>query len=408
MIKKIISLCLAICLALPLGGCWSRKELGQLAIVLAAGIDRAPNGSILLTLQIARPKAFSSGSQNSSGGPSNNTWIVSRSGETVMDAQRNLETKVSRRLYWGHDVILILGEQLAREGLSQAIDFFNRSPAVRETTWVFITAGKASDIINSHSQLENTSAQSAGDMARAGIGIPIMIKDLTMALASYGTNPVIPRLELTPSGNPQGSGMLENIPGADGENPKVTKVHAEVTVIGTGVFKNDKLVGWLDLMETRGLLWLRNEIKQGEITVNSITEPHKHISVRINQGKTEVEPFYDGKNVWFDVKFTMEGELLEQQSNEKLTDAKYYQAIEKEVADQIDLRARETLEKAQHVYGVDIFSFGQAFHRKYKKDWAVIKSQWNEIFATAEVNIQAKATIRRTGLNTNKLIRKAH
>lgn len=402
MIKKIISLCLTICLVLPLGGCWSRKELNELAIVLAAGIDRAPNGNILLTLQIARPQAFSSGSQKSSGTQNNNTWVVSHTGETIMDAQRYLETKVSRQLYWGHDIILVFGEQLAREGLGQDIDFFSRSPDVRETTWILIAQGKASDVLNSHSQLENTSAQSVGDMARAGIGMPVMLKDLTMALASYGNNPAIPRIALTPSGIPQGTGMLENIPEAGEENQKATKVHAEVTVTGTGVFKGDKLIGWLDLMETRGLLWLRNEMKKGEITVNSKTEHSKHLSVRINKAKTEVEPFYDGKNVWFEVNLIMEGELLEQQSNEKLTDKKYYQAIEQEVADQIKLKAQDTLDKAQHVYGVDIFSFGEAFHRKYKKDWGVMKNHWDEIFATAEVNIQAKATIRRTGLNTNK------
>ena len=401
MIKKIISLFLAIFFVLPLGGCWSRKELNELAIIMAAGIDRAPNNQILLTLQIARPSAFSSGSQKS-GTQNNNTWVIAQTGETVMDAERYLDSKISRRLYWGHDIILIFGEQLARDGLNQVIDYFSRSPEVRETPWVLLAKGKASDVINSHSQLENTSAQSVGDIARTGTIMPVMLKDLMMDLASYGTNPVIPGIELTPSGTPQGPEMLENIPEANGENQKATKVHAEVTATGTGVFKNDKLVGWLDLKDTRGLLWLRNKMKKDEITVNSKTEPNKHISVRVDKANTEIKPFYDGNNVWFNVNITAECELLEQQSNEKLTDKKYYKAIEKEVSDQITLRTREALDQAQHVYGVDMFSFGEAFHRKYKKDWATMKNNWDEIFASAEVNIKTRATIRRTGLNTNK------
>ncbi|WP_027365814.1 Ger(x)C family spore germination protein [Desulfotruncus alcoholivorax] len=403
MIKKIIGLCLAICLALPLGGCWSRKELNELTIVLAAGVDRAPGGNILLTVQIARPKSFSGGTKKSSGFQENNIWVISQTGETVMDAARYLETKVSRKLYWSHAVILVFGEQLAAQGLRQAINFFSRSPEFRETTWVFVARGKASDVINSHSQLESTSAQSVGNMARSGAGFPVKLKDLSMMLASYGTNPVLPRIELTPSGNPQGPGMQENIPEADGDNQKATQTHAEVTVTGTGVFKDDKLAGWLNLMETRGLLWLRNKMEQGEITINSLKDPGKHISVRVTGAKTKVEPFYDGNNVWFDVKIKMEGDLLEQQSSEKLTESKNYREIEQRVAKEIEQKTRNALDKAQHTYGVDIFSFGQAFHRKYKKDWPAMRNRWNEIFSEAGVSIQVEAKISKTGLTTNRL-----
>lgn len=402
--KKIICLFLIIMIIIFQGGCWSRREINDLAIVLATGVDQAPGGNIRLTVQIARPRAFGGGGQKAVGFEENNVWVVSQDGETVLDAQRYLEAKVSRKIYWGHNVILVFGKEMAQQGLRSAINFFVRSPDARETIWVLAARGKAEDVLNSHSQLENTSAQSAGSMIRSGVSMPVMLKDLSMMLASKGTNPVLPVLELTPSGTPQGPGLKENLPEAPADSKTMKNpVHGEITVTGTAVFKDDKLIGWLDMPETRGLLWLKNKMKKGVITVPSMTEPGKKISVNLTRGSTRVEPFYDGQNIWFDIKIKLEGELLEQQSTEDLTRPEIFKAIKKEMARTIEARARNVLDKAQIDYGVDIFGFGDAFHKKYKKEWALMQDNWNEAFANANTDIKVEAHIRHTGLTTKRI-----
>lgn len=54
--------------------------------------------------------------------------------------------------------------------------------------------------------------------------------------------------------------------------------------------------------------------------------------------------------------------------------------------------------KAQNEFRVDIFGFGDIFHRKYPEEWAKIKHNWNEIFSQADVEIEVKTNIIRTGL----------
>ncbi len=407
MIKKTICLLVIISLIFPLGGCWSRRELNELAIVLAAGVDSTPEGNIVLTVQIARPNAFggSQGSQQTGGKVGqNNVWVVSQEGETVQDATRYLESKVFRHIYWSHAVILVLGEQISKEGIRKAINFFSRSPDVRDQTiWVMVARGQARDILNSHSQLETTSAQSIGSIIQKGVGPPVMYKDLSMMLASKGVNPVLPRIELTLSGIPQGPELYENIPEAQNDQQQSTTTHAEVTLTGTAVFNDDRLVGWLDYHETRGLLWLKNQITRGEITVPSPTEPDKKISIDITRGNTQVEPFYDGQNIWFDVLMGLNGALLEQQSKEELTDPQIFAAIEKNTALSMEANARSAIEKAKYDYGVDIFGFGEAFHRKYKDAWPALEDKWDEAFIGADINIKGEVTIRRTGLITNRM-----
>lgn len=379
-------------LLLALPGCWSRREMSELAIILGAGVDRTPDNKIRITLQLARPAAFAGAAEGGGGVATkqNIVWVVSGTGDTVYEAERNLALKVSRHIYWGHNIILVYGEKIAKEGVRDVSNFFMRNSQPRETTWVLVTRGEARDLLESHSELEKTSAQSIGFLARHRAGFAIMLKDFQMALASRGTNPAAPRVELHTLGEPQGPGMEEHVH------------HQEVAITGTGVFKDDRLVGWLDTSETRGLLWLRGEVEKGIVTVPSPGQPDKLISINIIRGSTRVEPEYDGETIRFNVKMTFEGDLLEQQSTEDLTLPENIAAIEKEIAENIFIKSANVLEKAQGEYGTDVFGFGEAFHRKYKKEWKVLKDHWNEEFTSAEVNIAVEAQLRRTGLLTRR------
>ncbi|TEB07398.1 Spore germination protein B3 precursor [Pelotomaculum schinkii] len=388
MTRKAVSLLLILLTLVCLSGCWSRREMSELAIVMGAGVDRTPDNRIRLTLQLARPGAFGGGAETGAGTAErqNITWVLSETGDTIFEAERNLALKISRRIYWAHDIILVLGEEAAKAGVRDYIDFFMRDPLPRETTWVLVTRGEAKKLLESHSELEKTSAQSIGFLARNKAGFSVMLKDFAMALASRGTNPALPGVELQKLGEPQGSGMEDK------------KQHEEVVITGTGVFKDEYLVGWLDTSETRGLLWLRGEINKGIITVPSPGQPDKLISINVARAKTRVEPEYDGENISFNVTMTFEGELLEQQSSEELTTPDKVEEIETAAAGDVFRKCSATLEKAQGEYGVDIFKFGEAFHRKYKKDWKELKYQWNDAFAKAQVNISVEAHLRRTGL----------
>lgn len=392
MTKKAAFLLLIILPLVLLGGCWSRREISDLAIILGAGVDRTPDNKIRITLQLARPSAFG-GSAEAGGGSApkqNIVWVVSAEGSTILDAERELALKVSRRIYWGHNIILVYGEEIAREGVRNVSNFFIRNPQPRETTWVLITRGEASKILESHSELEKTSAQSLGFLARHRAGFVIMLKDFQMALASRGTNPAAPRVELQAAGVTEGPGMEEH------------QEHKELAITGTGVFKDDRLVGWLDNSETRGLLWLRGEIERGVITIPSPGQPDKLLSLNIIRSNTRVDPSYDGETISFNVKMTLEGDLLEQQSTEDLTKPEKIEAIERAAAMEVLRKSTAALEKAQGEYGTDVFNFGEAFHRKYKKEWKELKDRWNDEFVKAQVHLAVEANVRRTGLTTKR------
>ncbi|OPX89356.1 MAG: Spore germination protein B3 precursor [Pelotomaculum sp. PtaB.Bin117] len=296
--KPLSCLLLLIFMAGILSGCWSRRELSELAIVLGAGIDRTPDGQVMLTLQLAKPSTITGGWGGGARGIEPSAWVVSGTGKTVLDAQKRLATRISRSIYWAHSAILVFGEEAARHGIRRYIDFFLRSPYSRETMWIMVANGEAKDILETCSEMENTSAQDIANLARSRTGYSVNLKDFTIMLANQGTNPIASRIDLIDySINSGGLARAKSV------------MQKGAALTGTAVFHDETLAGFLDESETRGLLWLRGETLKGVISVSSLTEPGKEMSINIIRGATEVQPQYEGESVWFDVKIVIEGDL---------------------------------------------------------------------------------------------------
>lgn len=386
--RRIASLLVILILATSFQhGCWSRKEMNELALALGAAVDRTPDGKFLLTLQFAKPGEFAAGApEGGKGKVSAPVWVVSATGKTIFEAERNLAMQVSRHIYWGHLIVLIIGEKAARHGVREVVSLFLRSPQPRETMWVMVTEGEAKNLLMSQPGLEKSSAQAIGFLARSKAGYSVELKDFAAMLASKGGEPIASRL---------GSLKMVTTPSLGQKTPV-----EEVRISGVAAFKDDKLTGWLDPAETRGLLWLKGEVGKGVVTVPCPGKPEKQLSLEIIRATTKVIPEYRNNKVSFTVRLMLEGDLEEEQCDENLTKPETIKAIEKELRNDVKQKAELALSKAQDEFKADIFGFGEAFHRAHKKEWRKLKDNWNEEFARAEVRISVKAYLRRTGLLT--------
>ncbi|HHV79932.1 MAG TPA: Ger(x)C family spore germination protein [Firmicutes bacterium] len=389
MIKKTAVVLMLAVLSSLLGGCWSRKEISELAIVLGVGVDLLPNDQIRLSVQIAQPGAFYGGGGARGGGMQTASWAVSAEGKTIDEAARYLAMRVPREIYWGHSMILVIGEKMAREGIGLIGDFFNREKEPRETMWLLVAEGEARDVLECGSILEKTSAQAAAFLTRMKTGFAVELREFAEMLASKGVQPVATRVIVKEQGA---------VPCAAQEG--VATAYRQVEVSGLAIFKEDRLVGWLDDYETRGFLWLKGETFKGIITVPSPGDAYKAVSLRLRQAQTKVVPEYDGERIRFSVKIRTEADMVEQQSFEDLAKPEKIKALESLMAEEIRAMATTALEKVQRGYGVDIFGFGDAFHRKYKEDWRRLKDRWDEEFIRAEVSVTVEAHIREIGMLT--------
>ncbi|HEX3030425.1 MAG TPA: Ger(x)C family spore germination C-terminal domain-containing protein [Clostridia bacterium] len=131
-----------------LSGCWNSRELNELSIVTGIGIDKAEiPGNILVTAQIVKPADIKKSSKDG-GGSDTAFWNIKSSSKTVFDAIREFTHETSNKLYVAHTQVIILGRDIAPDGVQKYLDFFMRSHETRPTTIILVSDSTACEVLD--------------------------------------------------------------------------------------------------------------------------------------------------------------------------------------------------------------------------------------------------------------------
>lgn len=363
----------------------------------AAAIDRAalPN-KYMITVQIAKPGALAVATMGGSA-LERPSWLVSSTGDTVFEAIRSLASQSSRRLFWAHSNWLILGEELAREGIEDALDFFARDGEARRSAKLSVVKdSKGSDFLQTELEIDKLSAQAYAGILRNGTGALSTMVDIDLhrfikVLSSEGIEPVAIRAEI-----------IDRLPDVDirGHTQQLY-VSTAPRITGAAVFKGTRLVGWLDREETRGFNWIMGKVQSGIIVIERPDVKGKYMSIEITNAKSEMKvELVEGKpQVALKVRVRANiGDIqamLDFDGTEAVVDS-IQRRMARVIAHEIDV----VIKKAQHEYASDIFGFGRAIYRRYPKKWWDLREDWNDRgFKDLKVNVEVIAKIHHIGLD---------
>ncbi|UOF88858.1 Ger(x)C family spore germination protein [Fodinisporobacter ferrooxydans] len=378
MIKTIHTCWIVSVLSLFLTGCWDQVEVNDLALVMAAGMDTAPEGKIRFTYQIAIPKGGGQATQQS---PGKETFFAdSGVGFDDRDATQTIQEKLSRKIFLSHRRILIIGEQLARQGIQPYLDKLSRDRNSRLNTYVLVARGStAAEMLQIPYPYEQVPAEALREIEHSKVGLEISLRDLIETVASDTMSPVLPAIEkVAQSGNNGTSTFRLN---------------------GAAVFHHDRLVGWLNDGTTRGLLWLRKQTQQAIITVHVKTRNgNGYISSNVIQGTTNVLAKKENDKIVLYVKADADDDIIENTAGLDLTKPQNVSFIEQMLSKDLRDRIRIALDEIQHRYKSDVVDFGEVIHRTYPKDWQALSKNWDQEFPNLKVVIQTKVKVHRIGL----------
>ena len=131
-----------------MSGCWNRRELDDLAIVIGISFDKGDlPGQVETTSQIVIPSVLKSSAGSMStgsggGGGQKAFWNLKGVGNSVFETLRG-DTKISnRKLYIADNQVQIFSMDLAKEGIRKYLDFFLRDPEGRMSELVLISRGR--------------------------------------------------------------------------------------------------------------------------------------------------------------------------------------------------------------------------------------------------------------------------
>ena len=139
--RALCLLLIASLLILP--GCWDRKELNEIALIRAIGIDRTEDGQIEVTLLQAIPQRAETPGRGKNGGTQR---VLTARSINIPEAKAKLQQMLGREIFTGHQEVVVFGKGIARSGIGEAMDFMARQPQVRLDAVVFVCDGSPKEI----------------------------------------------------------------------------------------------------------------------------------------------------------------------------------------------------------------------------------------------------------------------
>jgi spore germination protein KC len=392
--KKRLFLLLLIPCLLMVSGCWNRRELNELALVVAMSIDKADEG-YEITTQVVEPGEVASQKGGSGRTP---VTTYTEKGEYIFETIRRMTTLSPRKLYFAHLQMLVLGEEIAKEGISKSLEFLSRDPELRKDFYIVVSKDvKGKDVLENltsiekipanklHSSLETSEKAWAPTTA-------IQMDELIAALTSEGKNPVLTGISIR--GNIEKGATMEN----------VTRIEpfARLHYKNIAVFKKDKLIGWLNEKESKGYNYILNNVTN---TVGAVPCPgDKSLVLEIIHSKSKVTGKVVNGRPKIDVKITGEANVGEVACLLDLTKPETIRKLERSF-NEVNRDIIATSVKKAKELGVDIYGFGEVIHRADPKAWKKLKKDWNQYFVDIEVTTHSDFKIRRTGVSNQSYLK---
>lgn len=384
-----------------LSGCWDREELQKLDIVSGIGIDEGGddvNNRYRVTVQIINEGEIAGGAKGDKfQGPP--VVIYSDTGSTVAEALRKIASKTPQTLFFPHNQLMVIGEELARKkGIRNLFDIIERDSQFRQLfPVVVIRDNTAKNLLQITSPLEAVPAASIVSSLET-------IKKTWGEYASTRADQVIQQLEgeganltgVRIIGDPAKGNRLTNV--------QQINTKTKIEIQGLAIFKNGKFKKWLDGDAARGATLINNELTSTIVNLNCGKEK-KVIAVDIMRSKPKIKAEVKNGKPMIHVKARIEGHISETQCAIDLGKHQTIEKLEKQLEKELKgemMMAIKTAKKQK----ADIFRFGEYVNLEDRKLWKKIKGKWDdEIFPETEINVNVDSFIRRSGLRTKSYIK---
>lgn len=381
MIKKALCIILALS-TLLLGGCWNNRDLDELGVVTAIGVDQAPNGYVALTYQvITLAQTSSTGSSSGTNAGSGSTLTVSSQGKTMFDAARNMIPKLGKKAYLSQMQLLVIGQKAAVQGFENTWDFFERDHEPSRVFRIIVAKNStAKSIITAQCGDEDISAVEIADSITndsLGKNVSIQAFSISDLLAQPLTGIV--------------TGVID---------PNHSNNLTDMKVSGGAVFKNARLVGFLGEDETRGYLFGSNKIKSTILIIANPEESRNRVSIELIGSKSKLTAKLENGKPKLGIQIKAFGNIGEEQGYTNLSNLVDIKKMEQEASALIAENIRKMLAKAQKRLDSDILNFNSILYKHQYGDFEKIKGDWNKLYREATISIQVQFTIRRSGIIT--------
>ncbi|WP_186333687.1 Ger(x)C family spore germination protein [Paenibacillus xylanexedens] len=382
LIRKIRAVLMLLLCTLFIAGCWDRKEINDIAFVIGIAVDKEGE-NYRSSLQIALPgQSGASGSTGGGGGTSGDkSWfMLSNTAKTLRGTTLEGQKALSRKIYYAHRRTMLIGEDLARDGVASMLDLFTRYPLNRFSALPVVTKGEAYAVMDTDAPIEKFPSEMVRELCFLNMRNPRSLKTFIDSILSDGVDPFLPV-----------ASKVENVP-KDWKDAKTN-----IKLDGLAVFKKDKLVGMIDKAPADALILAMGEANAPEVMIKS-PRGDGDIFIKLNENNSSLHPTVKDDKVTVTVQLYAKGVVVDNESN-------YGDLREKEILklnDAIHKKIKEDIVEGirliQQKYHADILGIGRSIHQHLPKEWDKMKDRWDDIYPDVEVNVIPHVIIENVGV----------
>ena len=370
-IKKIILLFTIFILT----GCYDNKELNDIAILTATEINKIDN-NFIINAQVVNPQAPDKSSNIEAP-----FIIYTGTGKTIQEAYRQIKLSSSRYLYPEHLQIVIINENIAKEDITQILDFYLRDPSIRTEFNVLI--GKDENILSTTTPIDQISSSSILKTLETnnrflGVSNLTTLDELTIMSLNPNTEIILPSIKID-SINDESDTT---------ENTNSTKVNSMYKLSGLAIFKDNKLLDYLTNNESLSYNIIKNHISSSIITYEC--ENDKYLSAEIISSKSKITT----KNKKINIDINIKATINESACNLNLNNNNNLKLLESNLSTYLKNNISKDINTIRSKYNSDVFGFLDEIYKHDYKTYLKVKDNWyNDTYKTIPINVNTNINI---------------
>ena len=227
-------------------GCFNYKELNDYTIATSLAIDYQ-NHNYITSLLVS----------NTSSDDKEKSIVYSGKGKTIYEAIKSMDLILTKEIYLGHLSSVVISENVAKRGINDTLEYLLTEPQSNKDFYIVLAKNtKAKDILKTTTPLPDFSSKYIAQNIKTTDNL-----QGSVVAVDYNT-------------------LLKQI--VNKENPVLNgfTIKNKILKLDTlGYFKGDKLIGWANLDESKGINIINNNIDEMYLQVKC---SNKYMIININ------------------------------------------------------------------------------------------------------------------------------
>ncbi len=350
--KNIMLVILMLTTTLLMSGCWDVTEPQRMYYVQGVGVDYKDNEYIAYIQLMNFANVAKTEQSNPQAAP---TEVGKATGKTIEEAIYKLYRSMDQEVFWGHMTFILFSEKaMESEHAIPIIDTFLRFRETRYHIWVYCTQDPIEEVLLVSPILEKSPTATKlsnpkNTSKQESFVEPVNLRQLVIGLNEPNHEMKVPFISIN----------------QDWETAKESRT--ETVFAGVGILSKNTFKGFIKGNTARGIEWMNDATKQGEITVKlDNTEERDYLTVDIKKLDVNVKPIVQNNQVKFEV--YLKFNTILNGFKGKVTASQVRKKVESEVKKEI----MATFEAGLNI-DADVYRLSEYLYRDNVKVWKKIQ-----------------------------------